>query len=155
MIVASLYFIFTPIFFHKMFDSFGNDSPMMQAQGHQMAAADTPVKRKGGRAEGKNLARGIPQSVIHKFNFSMPDHEIEQQRKRRIQVIQRYWAIRWYKFRSVPEEKWAVQFAFNPSSQYCMQCAPKFNEANREQYRPENPHPTSLLRSARDAPSPR
>ena len=25
-----------------------------------------------------------------------------------------------------------------------MQCAPKFNEANREQYRPENPHPTSL-----------
>ena len=25
-----------------------------------------------------------------------------------------------------------------------MQCAPKYSEANREQYRPENPHPTSL-----------
>ena len=37
-----------------------------------------------------------------------------------------------------------MQFASNPPYQYCMQCAPKFNEANREQYRPENPHPTSL-----------
>ena len=32
-----------------------------------------------------------------------------------------------------------------------MQCAPKYNEANREQYRPENPHPTSL-RTSKDYP---
>ena len=65
-----------------MSDSFGNDSPVMQAQGRLQAATETPVKRKGGRAKEKNLARGIPQSVIDKFNLSMPDHETEQQRKR-------------------------------------------------------------------------
>ena len=102
-----------------MSDGFGNDSPVMQAQGQPRATADTPVKRKGGRAKEKDLARGIPQVVIDKFNLSTPDHESEQQRKRHIQVIQRYWAIRWYKFKSVPEDKWVVQFAFNPPYQYC------------------------------------
>ena len=91
-----------------MSDGFGNDSPVMQAQGYLRAAAETPVKHKGGRAKEKDLARGIPQSVIDKFNLSTLDHETEQQCKRRIQVIRRYWAIRWYKFRSVLEEKRAV-----------------------------------------------
>ena len=53
----------------------------------------------------------------------------------------------WYKFKYVPEEKWAVQFAFNPPFQYCMQCATKYNKENRHLYRPvspKKPHPTSL-----------
>ena len=138
MICCSPLFPSRPMFIHRMSDSFGLDSPVEQDQfqGRMKAVATTPVKRKGGRAKEKDLARGIPQSVIDKFNLATPEHETEQQRKRRIQVIRRYWAIRWYKFKSVPEDKWAVQFAFNPPFQYCMQCAPKYKEANREQYRP-------------------
>ena len=55
--------------------------------------------------------------------------------------------MRWYKFKSMPEEKWAVQFAFSPPYQYCVQCATKYNEENHHLYRPvspKKPHPTSL-----------
>ena len=91
----SCLFSFVPIFIHRMSDGFRNDLPVMHAQGQPRATADTPAKRKGGRSKEKDLARGIPQSVIDKFNLSTPDHETEQQRKRCIQVIGRFWAIRW------------------------------------------------------------
>ena len=131
-----------------MSEEFDNDSPVLnQDPTCQQATILCPVKRKGGRTKEKDLARGIPQAVIDKFNLMMPEHETEHRRKHRIQVIRTYWAIRWYKFRSVPKEKWAVQFAFSPPYQYCMQCAPKYNEENHHLYRPvppKQPHPTSL-----------
>ena len=50
------------MFIHRMSDSFGLDSPIEQeqGQGRMKAVATTPVKRKGGRAKEKDLARGIP-----------------------------------------------------------------------------------------------
>ena len=60
--------------------------------------------------------------------------------------------MRWYNY--VPKEKWVVQFAFSPPYQYCMQCAPKYNEENHHLYRPvspKKPHPTSL-RTPKDYP---
>ena len=68
------------MFIHRMSDSFGLDSPVEQeqVQGRMKAVSTTPVKRKGGRAKEKDLARGIPQSVIDKFNLATPEHETEQ-----------------------------------------------------------------------------
>ena len=47
----------------------------------QITTAETPVKRKGGRTKEKDMAHGIPQTVIDKFNLMTPEHETEQQRK--------------------------------------------------------------------------
>lgn len=131
-----------------MSEEFGNESPVLdQDPAPQSHVAQTPRKRKGGRSKEKNLTRGIPQVVIDKFNLKTPEHETDQQRKRRMQVARRYWAMRWYKFKYVPKEKWAMQFAFNPPYQYCMQCVKKYNEENRHLYHPvppKKPHSTSV-----------
>ena len=59
-----------------MSEGFGNESPVLnQGQARLKASADTPVKRKGGRSKEKDQARGIPQSVIDKFNLMTPKHE--------------------------------------------------------------------------------
>ena len=62
-----------------MIEGFSNDSPVLkQGPACQMTTAETPVKRKGGRSKEQDLARGIPQSVIDKFNLMTPKHETEK-----------------------------------------------------------------------------
>ena len=71
-----------------MSEEFGNDSPMLnQDPARQQATLVSPVKKKGGRTKEKDLAHGIPQAVIDKFNLMTPEHKTAQQRKHRIQVI--------------------------------------------------------------------
>ena len=61
-----------------MFEGFGNESPVLnQGQACQKASADTPVKQKGGRSKEKDLAHGIPKSVVDKFNLMTLEHETE------------------------------------------------------------------------------
>ena len=77
-------------------------------------------KGKGGKTKVVNNARGIPETIRKKMGYDTPSEEMKQQRKNRLQGIRRYWAIRWYKYKSIPDWKWAMQFAFSPPFQYTM-----------------------------------
>lgn len=129
-----------------MSTDFGNESPVLDDVAQ--AEVEQPVqKKKGGRTKQRNNAHGIPQAVIDRLGFATPEHETAHERKIRLQGIRCYWAIRWYKYKRVPEEKWVVQFAFNPPFQYCMPMATKYNPENRYLYfpaLPKKPHPTCL-----------
>src|SRR4051812_36476411 len=97
---------------------FGNESPIVDG----LENIPEPPKKKGegGKTKEVNYARGIPESIRLKLGYDTPPEETWQQRKNRLQMIRRYWAIRWYKYKSIPDWKWAVQFAFNPPYQYTM-----------------------------------
>src|SRR4051812_45017159 len=104
-------------------------------------------KRKGGRTKEKNNARGIPEAIRIKLGYDTPDEETKDQRKIILQRIHRYWAIQWYKYKSVLEWKWAMQFAFHPPYLYTSHMCGKWTKANRHLYYPVPPkisHPTSL-----------
>src|SRR4051812_19340113 len=64
-------------------------------------------KGKGGKTKGVNNARGIPESVRKRLGYDTPPEENFQQRKNRLQGIRRYWAVRWYKYKSIPD--WSGQ----------------------------------------------
>ena len=60
-------------------------------------------KGKGGKTKTVNNARGIPESVRKRLGYDKPPEETFQQRKNRLQGIRRYWAVRWYKYKSIPD----------------------------------------------------
>src|SRR3954465_3138216 len=71
-----------------------------------------------------------------------------QERKNRLKRIHRYWAIRWYKYKSIPDWKWAMQFAFNPPYQYTMAMCAQYCPENRHKYYPQpskKPHRNTEL----------
>src|SRR4051812_5906129 len=77
----------------------------------------------------------------------MPPGETKDQRKIRLQNIRRYWAVRWYKYKSIPTWKWTMQFAFSPPYQYTSAMCSQYTEENRHQYYPvppKLPHPNTL-----------
>ena len=103
---------------------------------------------KGGKPKGENNARAIPASVRRRLGYDTPPHETFQQRRNRLQSIRRYWAVRWYKYKSIPDWKWAMQFAFNPPYQYTMAMRSSYSPKNRHLYYPKPPlmpHKNSLL----------
>ena len=125
---------------------YGDESPILDNLQAEEVEQEAP-KKKGGRTKEKNNARGIPEAIRIRFGYDTPDEETDQQRKIRLQGIRRYWAIRWYKYKSVPEWKWAMQFAFHPPFLYTEHMCSKWTEANRHLYYPKppkQPHPTSL-----------
>src|ERR1043165_5278886 len=98
---------------------FGTESP------DDAALVDIPEpskkkkgKGKGGKTKEVNNARGIPESIRIKMGYDTPPEETFHDRKMRLQRIRRYWAVRWYKFKSIPSWKWAMQFAFSPPYRY-------------------------------------
>lgn len=123
---------------------FGDESPVLD---HLNEVEQKSPKRKGGRTKETNNARGIPEAIRINLGYDTPDEETKDQRKIHLQGIQRYWAIRWYKYKSVPEWKWAMQFAFHPPYLYTSHMCSKWTEANWHLYYPmppKFPHPTSL-----------
>src|SRR4051812_40293027 len=92
---------------------FGNESPVLDDAPAEEVEQVAPT-RKGGRTKERNNAEGIPEEVVKRLGFVTLDEETDQQRKIRLQGICRYWAIRLYKYKSVPEWKWAIQFTFHP-----------------------------------------
>src|ERR1041385_9030884 len=94
-----------------------------------------------------NNARGIPESIRRELGYDMPPEETKEQRKIRLQNIRQYWAVRWYKYKSIPDWKWAMQFAFNPPFQYTSHMGAKYTEEYRDLYYrvpPKVPHPNTL-----------
>src|SRR3954470_11416950 len=78
--------------------------------------------------------------ILHQKTF--------QQRKNRLQGIRRYWAVRWYKYKSIADWKWAMQFAFNEPYQYTMAMCTQYSPENRHLYYPKphkKPHKNSIL----------
>ena len=105
-------------------------------------------KGKGGKTKGVNNARGIPESVRKRLGYDTPPEETFQQRKNRLQGIRRYWAVRWYKYKSIPDWKWAMQFSFNPPYQYTMAMCGQYYPENRHKYYPKlpkKPHKNTVL----------
>src|ERR1041385_4485042 len=95
----------------------------------------------------KNNARGIPESIRKQLGYDTPPEEIKDQRKILLQGIRRYWAIRWYKFKSIPDWKWAMQFAFSPPYRYTSHMCGKYIKENHHLYYPvppKFPHPNTL-----------
>src|ERR1041384_2707459 len=81
------------------------------------------------------------------MGYDTPPEETFHDRKMRLQRIRRYWAVRWYKFKSIPSWKWAMQFAFSPPYQYTTVMCTQYTEANRMKYYPKPPavpHPNTL-----------
>src|SRR3954468_7438363 len=104
-------------------------------------------KGKGGKTKTVNNARGIPESVRIRLGYDTPLEETTQQRRTRLQGIRRYWAVRWYKYKSIPDWKWAMQFAFNPPYQHTSAMCSQYTEENRHLYYPvppKFPHPNTL-----------
>src|SRR3954464_1351369 len=97
---------FLPLFFfsvHRMADEeaqFGNESP--DVDGLEDLPEPSKKKGKGGKTKEVNNARGIPESIYIKMGYDTPPEETKQQRNNRLQAIHRYWAIRWYKYKSIP-----------------------------------------------------
>src|SRR3954469_24468574 len=73
------------------------------------------------------------------MGYDTPPEETKQQRKNRLQTIHRYWAIRWYKYKSIPDWKWAMQFAFNAPYQYTMAMCTQYSPENHHLYYPKPP----------------
>src|SRR4051812_22832345 len=94
----------------------GNESPIVE--GLENFPEPPKQKGKGGKSKEVNNARGIPEAIRKKMGYDTPPNETDGQRKIRLQKIRRYWAIRWYKYKSNPDWKWAMQFAFNPPYLY-------------------------------------
>src|SRR4051812_13544948 len=96
---------------------FGTESP----DGASLVDIPEPSKKKGKGKGGKmktvNNARGIPESIRIKMGYDMPPEETKKQRKNRLQGIRLYWAIRWYKYKSILDWTWTMQFAFSPPFQ--------------------------------------
>src|SRR3954470_6297000 len=89
------------------------------------------------------------------MSYDTPPEETKQERKNRLQRIRRYWAIRWYKYKSIPDWKWAMQFSFNPPYQYTMSMCGQYTPENRHKYYPnppKMPHRNSL-KNPKDYPS--
>ena len=123
---------------------FGNESPNLD---HINEAERSAPKKKGGRAKETNNARGIPESIRLALGYDTPPEETSDQRKNRLQNIRRYWAVRWYKYKSIPDWKWAMQFAFSPPFQYTSAMCSQYIEENRHLYYPvppKLPHPNTL-----------
>src|SRR4051812_48084452 len=127
---------------------FGTESP----DARDLVAAAEPSRKKGkgkgGKTKGVNNAAGIPESVRKRLGYDTPPEENFQQRKNRLQSIRRYWAVRWYKYKSIPDWKWAMQFAFHEPYMYTMAIRPSYNPENRHLYYPKpplQPHKNTLL----------
>src|SRR3954467_7634536 len=123
---------------------FGNESPNLD---NLNEAERSKPKKKGGRTKETNNARGIPESIRIKLGYDTPPNETKDQRKNRLQNIRRYWAVRWYKYKSIPDWKWTMHFAFNPPYQYTSAMCSQYIEENRHLYYPvppKRPHPNTL-----------
>ena len=134
--------------FHMMSDeeaAFGDEAPIVD--GVQSLPEPTWQKGKGGKVKEVNNAHGIPKAIHKKMGNDTPPDETDQQRKVRLQKIRRYWAIRWYKYKSIPDWKWALQFAFHPPFQYTSAMCGQYTAKNRHKYYPKppkEPHPNTL-----------
>src|SRR3954471_17458877 len=123
---------------------FRNESPNLD---NLNEAERSKPKKKGGRTKETNNARGIPESIRIQLDYDTPPEETKDQRKNRLQNIRRYWAVRWYKYKSIPDWKWTMQFAFNPPYQYTSAMCSQYVEENRHLYYPvppKFPHPNTL-----------
>src|SRR4051812_1569098 len=123
---------------------FGNESPNLD---NLNEAERSKPKKKGGRTKETNNARGIPESIRIQLGYDTPPEETKDQRKNRLQNIRIYWAVRWYKYKSIPDWKWTMQFAFNPPYQYTSAMCSQYIEENRHLYYPvppKLPHPNTL-----------
>src|ERR1041385_7467826 len=133
---------------HRMSDeeaAFGNESPIVD--GLEDFPEPPKQKGKGGKTKEVNNARGIPEAIRIRMGYDTPPEETFHDRKMRLQRIRRYWAVRWYKFKSIPSWKWAMQFAFSPPYQYTTVMCTQYTEANRMKYYPKPPavpHPNTL-----------
>ena len=78
-------------------------SPDVDALKDQPEPSKKKGKGKGGKTKEVNNARGIPESIRIKMGYDTPPEEAKQERKNRLQRIHRYWAIRWYKYKSIPD----------------------------------------------------
>src|ERR1044072_2943194 len=113
---------------------FGTESPDARDLVDMPEPSKKKGKGKGGKHKGVNNARGIPESVRKRLGYDTPPEETFQQRKNRLQGIQRYWDVRWYKYKSIPDWKWAMQFAFNPPYQYTMAMCGQYCPENHQKY---------------------
>src|ERR1041384_7837563 len=83
-----------------------------------------------------------------RLGYDTPPEETFQQRRNRLQGIRRYWAVRWYKYKSIPDWKWPMQFAFNEPYQYTMAMCTQYSLENRHLYYPKptkKPHKNTIL----------
>ena len=134
------------LLFHRMSEDlgFGDESPVLD---HLNEAEHVAPKRKGGRTKETNNARGIPESIQIELGYDTPPEETKDQCKIHLQNIRRYWAIRWYIYKSILDWKWAMQFAFSPPFLYTSHMCGKYTEENRHLYYPvppKYPHPNTL-----------
>ena len=82
-------------------EQFGTESP---DDALLVAVPEQPKKKgKGGKTKTVNNARGIPASVRRRLGYDTPPEETKQQCKNRFQCIRKYWAVRWYKYKSIPD----------------------------------------------------
>ena len=133
LILPTLCSLFPLSLSHRMSDEeaqFGTESPDPNNLVDVPGPSQKKGTGKGGKPKGENNARAIPASVRRRLGYDTPPDETFQQRRNRLQSIRRYWAVRWYKYKSVQDWKWAMQFACNPPYQYTM--------AMRSSYSPEN-----------------
>ena len=140
--------------FHRMSDEeakFGTESPDHNDLIDVPGPSQKKGTGKGGKPKGENNARAIPDSVRKRLGYDTPPDETFQQRKNRLQSIRRYWAVRWYKYKSIPDWKWAMQFAFNPPYQYTTAMRTSYSPENRHLYFPKppnQPHKNTILTPA-------
>src|SRR4051812_14206343 len=130
---------------------FGTESPDARDLVASAEPSRQKSKGKGGKTKGVNNAAAIPESVRKRLGYDTPPEESFQQRKSRLQSIRRYWAVRWYKYKSIPDWKWAMQFAFHEPYMYTMAIRPSYNPENRHLYYPKpplQPHKNTLLTPA-------
>ena len=73
--------------------AFGDESPIVD--GLENIPDPPRQKGKGGKTKEVNNARGIPESIREKMGYDTPPGESDHLRKIRLQMIRRYWAIRW------------------------------------------------------------
>src|SRR4051812_22341875 len=138
-------------FFHRMSDEeakFGTESPDARDLVDIPEPSKKKGKGKGGKTKGVNNARGILESVRKRLGYDTPPEENFQQRKNRLHGIRRYWAVRWYKYKSIPDWKWAMQFAFHEPYQYTMAMCTQYSPKNRHLYYPKppnKPHKNTIL----------
>ena len=125
--------------------AFGDESPIVD--GLEKLPDPPRQKVKGGKTKEVNNARGIPESIRVKMGYDTPPDESDHMRKIRLQKIRRYWAIRWYKYKSIPDWKWEMQFAFNPPYQYTSAMCGQYTAENRRKFYPippKVPHPNTI-----------
>lgn len=123
----------------------GNESPIVE--GVENYPEPPKQKGKGGKTKEVKNAQGIPEAIRIKMGYDTPPEESDHDRKIRLQKIRRYWAIRWYKYKSTPDWKWTMQFAFSPPYRYTTAMCAQYNAANRRKYYPKPPavpHPNTL-----------